>query len=566
VSIRLLIIDALTAGEGKRIYTRDFIGAGPRTVAGFIEMVSDNRIQSTIMRAEDFLGQMDTKLCEQYQILGISAMTMDEKITMKVVQRWKLVNTNTKKTLILLGGPITADLNILKRIPIDVICIGEAEISLYALFHTNFEKLQKYFEMNDNSSKIITKSELLSNIPGIAFQNNNEIIYQKREQFDRIWFINSPGFPEKISTYSDYNQARIYVECVRGCSNFRRTSLVLQNQKICLSSKLDISQKGCAVCRKNILNPLLQCPVDIPPGCGFCSTIESFGSPRSRSIDAILREIQILIELGAHRIVLGGPDFLDFQRDSSAHTPLINPNEPEPNYAALQQLISGLLNIPEIKEHTVQLFIENVKASLCTDRALDLITRIPHANFSIGCETGSNRFANELGRPSNPQITLTAVKKAHARQIRVHVYFIHSLPGDKPEYIQETLHLMEKFAQLGVEKITLYKYQELPGSPFYRSPLAQEPPSREVQKWTEKLKRYVIQYNGQQKNWWLNKTVRVFITEPNTQSKGDAIGWILEGGPKVSVKSGKIFIGQWQNVKVIRVISDRLVEAEIIRS
>ena len=50
-----LILDCLTAGDGQRIFSRDFIGIGPRIVAGFIEEISNHTISTTVIRGEDLL-------------------------------------------------------------------------------------------------------------------------------------------------------------------------------------------------------------------------------------------------------------------------------------------------------------------------------------------------------------------------------------------------------------------------------------------------------------------------------------------------------------------------------
>lgn len=552
--MKLLIVDCLTAGDGERIFTRDFIGSGPRYIAGFIEDVSGHLAETSLIRGEDFLAQ-ESKFFQDFNIICISAMTMDLGIVKKIASKWSVSHPIHRKTLSLIGGPISSDSNLLHKVNCDICIQKEGEIALNALFNTELSSLISYLSnSNPNGSEIGWKSKFFTKIPGISFFKKNKILHYNPipTELKNSWFQNTTGYPQKIQAYQDFKYARIFVECLRGCSNFRRTALTLNSGHSCEDSQ-------CNQCREDVFTTQISCPENIPAGCGFCSTISEFGAPKSRIIGKIIEEIQYLINLGACRIVLGGPGFLDFHREDLVKGKLINPSFPEPNYNALNELIDKLVNIPEIQNRTVQLFIENIKAGLCTEQALDILAKIPNAVFSIGCETGSSEFANLLGRPGTPETTFRAVQLALKKKIRVHVYFIHSLPGDTVEYATETLTLMKQFGQIGVDKITLYKYQELPSSPFHNIPRHYKRFDKKTLKIFNKIKKFVIHYNGQQKVKLLGKKVRVFLSEENTTHPKDAIGWILEGGPKVSVIDSAQLVGTFQNITIIQVLSDKLV-------
>ncbi|MHA1701066.1 MAG: B12-binding domain-containing radical SAM protein [Promethearchaeota archaeon] len=554
--IEILVVDCLTVGDGKRIFTRDFIGAGPRYVAGFIENISNGEVKTTLIRGETIISEK-TEILKQFPIICLSSMTMDLRFTQRLLNLWLDYHPNPSNRLAIIGGPITSDDNLLYKIKnVDLSINGVGEFALAALFQKNLSTIEQNLRNSDDQK---WKSALFSSIPGVSFIQLNEISRtSKNLPTENKWFASTSGYPKKLKSYKDYKSARIFVETLRGCSNFRRTGLELKNKKLCLDN-------SCNICREENFKTQMNCPIQIAPGCGFCSTINEFGYPKSRDITALITEIKKLIEMGVSRIVLGGPGFFDFHREDLVSGALINPSFPEPNYRSLETLINQLLFIDKIKNHEVQIFIENVKAALCTNRALDIISKIPSSIFSIGCETGSQEFSNLLGRPGSPEQVYDAVSRAIERGIRVHVYFIHSLPGDTEKYTKETLELLNKFANLGIDKITIYKYQELPGAPFYQIPRKLVHFDKKTIKNFKKIKRFVIGYNRSQKQKMIGKIVKVFLAEPNTMSPTDVIGWILEGGPKITVKDAIKSLGNFEDVQISRVITDRLVEGFLIK-
>jgi hypothetical protein len=82
--VRPLIVDALASGRGKRLATRDVIGAGPRAVAGVLE---ERGLTPRIVQAEVLLrGDFDLG---GYDLLLASGMTSDFRAVKRVVERWR---------------------------------------------------------------------------------------------------------------------------------------------------------------------------------------------------------------------------------------------------------------------------------------------------------------------------------------------------------------------------------------------------------------------------------------------------------------------------------------------
>ncbi len=521
--LQICMVDALTSGNGSRRFTRDFIGAGPWTVASLIASLTSNRVTCRIFRAEDFLNKVDS-LLGNYDCLLISAMTMDKPACQKVIQKWR----QTHKGPIAIGGPICCEPGIKERLHVDLAISGELELHL-----------PEMVRFLNNCARIVTKSELIPNLEQMSPQDFAE-------------FHRDPDF---IFQYPDFQHARIYVECVRGCSNYRRPKLKVK----CPSD--------CHRCDSSGVDLTNACPQKIPPGCGYCGTHAMFGPPKSRAVASIIREALNLISLGATRLVLGGPDLLDFQREQTiVPTPLTWPTAPpEVNYPALRSLISTLAGLPEVQNGIIQVFYENLKGSLCTEETLRILREIPNPIFSIGVETGDAAHATLLGRPDNPEECLAAIKRAKQMGFRVHAYFIHSLPGESPKTVKNTLILLQKLKQLDIEKITLYQFKALPGTYFEHFHQSKQQ-QKIMRPWIEKIKKFAIQYNNAQKDKYVGQVLTVDLVEQHKFRPGTTIGRLLSGGPAVEIEDSAQFIGQRKQVKVTGVVSDRLLKGRLLNN
>ncbi len=520
--LQICVVDALTSGNGSRRFTRDFIGAGPWTVASIITSLANKRVSCHIFRAEDFLGKKDSIL-SNFDGLLISAMTMDKPACQKTIQKWRQTRG---KAPIAIGGPICCEAGIRERLHVELAVSGELELHL-----------PEIGSFLNNCSRIAGKLDL--------FPNPDQLISPDFAVFHRD--------RDFIAQYGDFQHARIYVECVRGCSNYRRPMLggkCPPNCHRCDSSGMDLS---------NV------CPQEIPPGCGYCGTHAMFGPPKSRAIPSIILEIRDLISLGATRLVLGGPDLLDFQREQSiTPIPLTWPSAPpEVNYQAIRSLISTIAGLDEVRDKKVQVFYENLKGSLCTEETLRILREIPNPIFSIGVETGDAAHATLLGRPDTPEECLAAIKRAKQMGFRVHAYFIHSLPGETPETVKNTLILLQELKQLDIEKITLYQFKALPGTYFEHFHQSKQQ-QKIMRPWTEKIKKFAIQYNNAQKDKYVGQVLTVDIVEQHKFRPGATIGRLLSGGPAVEIEDSAQFIGQRKQVKVTGVVSDRLLKGRLL--
>jgi radical SAM superfamily enzyme YgiQ (UPF0313 family) len=527
---QVLIVDALGSEQGVRRFTRDVIGAGPRMVAGILAKFS---ISSRIMTAEQYLNEKRTEI--QADHLFVSAMTMDYLAVKKVIHKWNN-RSETKQSLRLLGGPIACGYpKILPTLKFDFAIIGEAEHTLSELIKIGL------FQGDFNFERMRT-------VRGIAFIDSKSLIETPKAPFLTKEELNTYQASSKhVQNYPSYQSARIFIECVRGCSNYTRTKIQLPDGRLC---------NKCNICLAADLERRMTCPLLIPPGCGYCSVPSVYGPPRSRSILNITKEIKELLELGTFRFILGASDFLEYQREELvAPSPLTDPRYPPPNYQEIEHLLAKIAEITAGTE--VYLFIENIKASLFTEKAAALIASyLPNTALSIGCETGSLSHSNMLGRSSTPKEVLQAVQYAKKYNLRVHTYFIHGLPGQNLQSAIQTSNFMKKLAAEGIEKVTVYKFKPLPMSAFSEFPT---PPLSSTDKASKLIVDTAIEINRNKKQAYIGTTERVIVSETLSRDKTQAIGYPLRGGPTVLIKNAADSVNKIISVKIDGVLSDKMV-------
>ena len=532
-----LIVDALATGHTLRKVTLDVIGSGPRTISGVLEKFGlDVRIlpSSLISKKREVLRSAD--------ILMVSAMTSDIPAARKVLKQWRKYN---KEGISIIGGPITLnDYDALIKAGYQISVRGEGEKTLTELLRI-IERCEGRLD-----------EEELVKVKGVSFKDTQGKIHinPPRELLTIKEYNTYMPSTERILDYPFYFAARVYVEILRGCSNFYRPTIPLPDGRAC---------DFCNVCRTGPLKARLFCHVNIPPGCGYCSVPAVFGAPRSRRVKMIKKEIEELLDKGVRRIVLSAPGFLDYGRDFLVQgEPLTDPREPLPNLDKIEELLNALTELPKIASGKAALLIENLKASLLTEAAAKVISRyLPGTTIHLGCETGSEKHAEQIGRPVLPKEVIKAVKILNKYNLKAAVYFIHGLPGQTLEIARETVETMYKLYREGIDKITLYRFQPLPMSAFenfpHAPPAVKDPASKLIYD-------AVNDINLKLKKKLKGKTMKVIPTEIYRRNKKYLVSYPLEYGPVVILKGNKNLINKIITVKVIREVTPKLVEGKVI--
>jgi len=536
--MEILVVDALGAGKGGRVATIDAIGAGPRSVVGVFER---HGMQPRIATATQVFA--DNSLLGKADMLLISAMSVDLPSARRLVRLWRRMNRHGP---VLIGGPLASNpYDAITRVGASIAVIGEGEKTLEELIGLGLVEGS------------IPDSEELRKVAGIAFSDEGRLrVNRLRPAMPRAEYDYFKPSTRAIVDYSFHFASRVYVEVLRGCSNYYRARISLSDEDRCI---------GCNRCTEGGLEERYDCPVSIPPGCGYCSVPSLFGPPRSRSAENVVQEASELIGRGVRRIVLSAPDFLDYGRDLLMKpAPLTDPRSPAPNYEAIETLLCKITKITEMAEGDVAVMVENVKANLVTEAAARILgTYLPGSPVNIGCETGSISHSALLGRPSTPEESLRAVELLRRNGLKPYVYFIHGLPGQSAETAGDTVRVIGESVRRGAERIILYRFQPLPMSAF--SDMPQPPPAKK-----DELS-WIIWKTARAANLRLKKEIigsrlKVVLASPYEHDRRFIVGYPLQHGPVVLLRGSHDMVGRVMDVVVKRVVSDRLVEGSLIKN
>ena len=526
--VKPLIVDALASGKGVRYSTRDVIGAGPRTVAGILEV---REAEPVISPVEIYLRE---SLSTDFNVLLVSGMTSDIQAITRVIRKWNKSN----KGPVVIGGPVCSEPErVLRRTGGDIAVTGEGEYSL--------------IELLDSGLVDGVLPDNLGEIKGISYrQGKNVQVTPFRPVQPKSVFDEFHPSTDTISSYPLFKSARVYVEAVRGCSNFHRARIGEIGEKCTF----------CEQCTESGLFERYDCPVGIPPGCGYCSVPSLYGPPKSRPSELVINEVSHLLENGVHRIVLSAPDFLDYQREVLVEPkPLTDPRYPEPNYEKVEALLSGLSSLEKVEEKKATIMIENMKASLVTDRAASILGKyLRDTPVSVGFETGSDTHSRLLGRPDSPTETLIALRRLKDVGMKPYVYFIHGLPGQNQRTVDETVDMIGKSMQNGAERIILYRFLSLPASTFSTCssgpPASQDPLSKRIYDAAQLA-------NMSKKEALVGDLIRVVIAEKYNRDRSYWVAYPMLHGPVILLRAEGVKAGDVVDAEVTSVASDRMVFA-----
>jgi len=529
---RIAVIDVNARREGRRYSTLDVIGAGPRHVVGFLRHLG---FEAQLYSFEYVVRH--PRCLEEYDILAISAMITDYVAVNTLVKLWRKLQPSKP---IVLGGPLTLSPSLLQALDFDIAIVGECELPLE-------EIAQRYGSLSEAA-----RDPNVCSIKGITTKlrgGKGEISrWAPRDVIERY----TPDI-DGVKRYDFWWACRVYVEIVRGCSNFYRPRFAHDGRR-CL---------GCNLCRSGSLEQRMKCPVNIPPGCGYCSVPLVHGPPRSRSVDSVVNEVRSLLNLGVTRVVLSAPDFLDYGRDLLVHPqPLTDPRDPPPNIDAIEELLRKVTTLPQVTEGTAAILIENVKPCLVNEYVAEVLGRYLRGTpVFIGVESGSDALLERIGRPSRVEECIKAIELLKRAGLRPYIYLIHGLPSETDYDLRRSLEFVARVRKLGIEKIVLYRFTPLPRTAFEGFP---RPPPAVARSGARELYNAVTKLNRESKRTLLGKRLRVVIASTYPKKRGYLVAYPLRHGPTTLLRGSPRLIGAVCEAVIERIVSDRLVEGRIV--
>lgn len=535
---RILVVDANARLKGRRLTTLDVIGVGPRLITALLKYYgfdAELHPYENVIKSEKHIKDFD--------VIAISFMISDVIAVRRLIKSWRKVHG--KNELVVLGGAGALSDKALRLLDFDIAFLGEAEPTFYHIFrHQGYKSFKEFVEDVRNRGVVIR---------GTAVKTDRGIIdgglapwSPKDLLFKVIPEIND------VSNYPFFWACRVYVEIVRGCSNFRRPLIMMPNLT-CLN---------CDICKCGELSNRVYCPVGIPPGCGYCNVPLIHGYPRSREIYSIAEEIRKLLELGVTRITLSAPDFLDYGRELNVGGILTDPCEPRPNIDMIERLLKEITNFNAVLEGKAAILIENIKACLVDDYVAELLGRyLKGSAIYIGLESCSDKLLNVIGRPFTCRDTLRAIELLSKYGLKPYVYLIHGLPHENADDIKKTVDIIPYLEKIGVERIVLYKFIPLPRTAFNKRVKKED---NEYLKYVGLLKNSIRKFNEFAKRRLVGRIIDVVTASEYPRDRRYLISYPLFHGPVTLLKLPKRFIGYIVRARITKVISDRVVLGELM--
>jgi len=493
-----LVIDALARASGERYSTFDVVGVGPRVVAGVLEEFEE----TLLLPYERVISNIE--IVRNFDAIFISAMSSDYRAVRKIVN----IIQNWFRGPIVIGGPLSFEYKrVLVELKVDYVIVGEAEIPLRLLIQC----LKR------------GGGECLESVPALAFKRDNRVVITSKHVYTPKNVLSAIKPWTKVDqSYRPTWIYRFYVEVLRGCSNFCRPLIRVSEFNCAL----------CMKCRSPVYAERIYCPSGITPGCGFCSVPLMSGYPRSRRVGSVVSEIEELIKHGARRIVLSAPDFLDYGRDELVEDILTDPCNPPANLDAVESLLNSVYSIEEVKSGRVVVMIENIKACLVSEEVAKTLGKyLRGTTVHIGLETGCDWFNDRvLGKPISVKQVIDACKLLKSAGLRPYVYLMYDLPLATRDVYLKTLESVKALSQIGVEKITLYKYVKLPATAFEKLRVENSSSLRDV---VAELKKLVNKYNTAMKRDLIGKRIEVYVVK----TERGLYGYPVKHGPVVVISS-----------------------------
>ncbi|MBB6097928.1 tRNA-2-methylthio-N6-dimethylallyladenosine synthase [Deinobacterium chartae] len=234
--------------------------------------------------------------------------------------------------------------------------------------------------------------------------------------------------------------------------------------------------------------------------CTYCIVPTTRGPQVSRHPDAIMRELDMLLEAGVQEVTLLGQNVNSYGIDQGKRVPGI------PSFAELLRMVgaSGVKRIKFTTSHPMNFTEDVVLAMRDTPAVCDFI--------HLPVQSGSSRVLRRMAREYTREKYLEhiATIKKHLPNAVLFTDIIVGFPGETEEDFQETLSLYD---EVGYDNAYMFIYSARPGTPSYKH---FEDLPRELK--TERLQRLI----AKQKEWSIRKNSAYVGRDLEVLLRGDA--------------------------------------------
>lgn len=203
-------------------------------------------------------------------------------------------------------------------------------------------------------------------------------------------------------------------------------------------------------------------PIEIMRGCSsacyFCQVTYSFGMPRYRSVEKVVKYAKISLERGLKDLRFIAPNSLGYgSRDGI-----------KPNHDALYSLLSNLHTLA--KQYGGRIFFGTFPSEVRPDSVDEDSTKILKAFASnrrviVGAQSGSNNVLKLIHRMHTVEDVENAIDILLKHGFGVDIDLIFGFPFETEEDFEETVRFMQRYVDRDV-RFHLHTFMPLPGTPL----------------------------------------------------------------------------------------------------
>lgn len=278
--------------------------------------------------------------------------------------------------------------------------------------------------------------------------------------------------------------------------------------------------------------------------CTYCIVPYVRGRECSRSVDEILREVDVLSSYKVREITLIGQNVNSYY--GKLYSDIKNHNAGEDiNFATLLQIIADRLKETNSPIEWVRFMSSHPKD--LTDDVIDVIAKedVICRHIHLAVQNGSNSVLKKMNRNYTREHYLELVRKIKERipEVSLTTDIMVGFPGETEDDVEQTLDLMN---QVKFESAMMYYYNPREGTPAAKMEQIPE----EIRK--QRLQRVIdlqLQHTHEEMSKRVGQTKKVLVESVSRDNKDELLGQ-TEQHEKVAFLAPKNLIGKFVKVHI----------------